>query len=189
MLTYSVFIYLLLVAIVKLSCLLLYSRLFSPNRMMKWFIFAGIYIIAGVYTGIFFGTVFECIPVQKSWHPELHGHCMRHSTLSYASGAINVLSDIYVLILPIPCVWQLNMEFYHKIRILLILGLGVLYDVSISSNICDSANLLCCSACATSIIRLRMTYKLDSRDTTWNLFQFTVWAWVFLKHLFSRCLG
>lgn len=177
MLTYSAYIYLLLVLVIKLSCLLFYRRVFSPSKRMKWAISAGIYVIVAAYAGVFFSTVFECIPVQKLWHPELHGHCMRPKVLPYASGAINVISDIYVLVIPIPCIWELNLKLYRKLRVLLIFGLGVLYDDSISKDPCHNADFLLRSVCVTSIIRLTMTYRLyGSSDETWNLFQIGIWA-------------
>ena len=65
---------------------------------MKWFIHGGIFTILAAYIGLEFSTIFECSPVSRSWHPELPGHCLPVQGLPYASGAIIVVSDIYVLL-------------------------------------------------------------------------------------------
>lgn len=177
MVAYSEYIYLLLVLVVKLSCLLFYQRIFSPSRKMRWLILAGMCLIGGTHTGLFFSALFECIPVQKSWRPELQGHCLPPKGLPYASGAINVVSDIYVLVIPIPCIWELHMQFHRKLRLMIIFGLGVLWVDSISDISDDNVDWHSCSACITSIIRLSMTSKVfSSSDRTWNIYQVTFWA-------------
>lgn len=93
---------------------------------MKWSIYAGIFAVLGLYTGLFFSTVFECTPIRKSWNVLTPSHCLKPKGLPYASGAINVVSDIYVLLLPIPCIWGLNMNLGRKLRVLSVFGLGIL---------------------------------------------------------------
>ena len=112
---------------IKLSCLFFYRRVFDPSQRMKRLIEGGILVIFLTYIALFFSTVFECTPIRKSWNPLLPGHCLKPRGLPYASGAINVASDIYVLILPIPCIWDLNMNITRKLRILSLFSLGILY--------------------------------------------------------------
>ena len=115
-------------ASVKISCLLFYRRLFSPSRTMRILIDGGIIFVLAAYTALFFATIFQCDPIRKSWYARTPGHCFKSKRLPYTSGGINVLSDLYVLILPIPCVWQLNMRTSRKLKLISIFGLGLLYD-------------------------------------------------------------
>ena len=94
--------------------------------MAKWFIYAGMGFVVSAYIALFFATVFECSPVRRSWYPELPGHCLPVRGLPWASGAINVFSDIFVVVVPIPCIWQLNMKLQRKLRILAVFSLGTL---------------------------------------------------------------
>lgn len=111
----------------KISCLFFYRRLFSPSRKITIFVDGGVIAIPCGYTAPFsFATLFECIPVSKNWNRYEPGHCTRPKVLPYPSGAINIVSDLYVLILPIPCKWRLNMKLSRKLRILAIFGLGIL---------------------------------------------------------------
>ncbi|KAM0795823.1 hypothetical protein BDR22DRAFT_919339 [Usnea florida] len=174
-LIYSGFVYLLLVGIIKLSCLVFYRRVFSPSQTAKWFISAGMGFVVSAYIALFFANIFECSPVRKSWYPELPGHCLHPGGLPWASGAINVVSDIFVVVVPIPCIWQLNMKLQRKLRILALFSLGTF-------------------VCITSIVRLAMTAELynGSTDRTWYLFQISIWAsltpsWRLRKdHVFDR---
>lgn len=93
---------------------------------MKNFFWVGMCLIGGAYTAILFSTVFRCSPVQKAWNPELSGHCLPLKGFPYASGAINVISDFYILVILIPFIWSLNMKLHRKLRVLSIFGLGVL---------------------------------------------------------------
>ena len=122
------YIYMVLAAAIKLSCLLFYARVFSPDPKTRRFIHGGMVFILAAYTAMFFSTLFQCNPIQKAWYKTMPGYCLPPRGLPYASGVINVVSDIYVLVLPISCIWGLNMKTRRKLRTLATFGLGILYD-------------------------------------------------------------
>lgn len=126
-LTISTYIYLALAGIIKLSCLLFYRRVFSPNKATLVCIYGGIWFVAISYTAMVFATIFECIPVRRTWNKLTPGHCYPAKILPYFSGALNVVTDIYVLVLPIPSLWHLNLKMSRKIRVMAIFALGILY--------------------------------------------------------------
>lgn len=133
-LTIAEYIYLVLAAAIKLSCLFFYWRIFSPNPKTLRFIQLGIGLIVAAYTAMFFATLFECSPIEKGWNQLTPGHCLPAKVLPYCSGAINVVTDLYVLILPIPCIWGLNVRLSRKLRTVAIFGLGILYDPSVTGK-------------------------------------------------------
>ena len=49
--------------------------------------------------------------------------------MAYIQGIFNVVSDFYLLILPIPVVWQLQMPSKRKIGVCAIFMTGILYVV------------------------------------------------------------
>lgn len=118
--------YLVLAAAIKLSCLLFYRRVFSPSAKTLFFIHAGIGFVVVSYAAILLATIFECTPIQKSWYPATAGHCFTPKILPYTSGAVNVVTDIYVLILPVPALLHLKLGTSRKIRVMAIFGLGIL---------------------------------------------------------------
>jgi hypothetical protein len=125
---------LVLAATIKLSCLLFYRRVFSPSRKTLGFIHFGIAFISAAYTAMFFSTLFQCLPIEKNWVELMPGHCLPQKVLPYCSGVINVASDLYVLILPMPCTWGLNLRLSRKLRATAIFSLGILYGPSTSGK-------------------------------------------------------
>ena len=127
MLVIAGWIYLPLVAAIKLSCLLFYWRVFGPSRTWKWVIGGSMCLLIVTYIALFFANLFECSPIEKNWNPLLrHGKCIPSSSLPYSSGVINVVSDLCVLIIPIPAVWSLNMKVQRKLRLIAIFSLAIL---------------------------------------------------------------
>ncbi|KAI1653873.1 hypothetical protein F4813DRAFT_373072 [Daldinia decipiens] len=156
--TIATFIYLILSTCIKLTFLFLYRRIFSPQTKSKYFIYGAIYFVVCLNTALLFTTIFECSPVARSWNSALDGHCINPKILPYLSGVTSFLTDIYILILPIPLLWHLNMGRKRKFRLIAIFGTGLF-------------------ACVSSVIRLAMTPVLSSSlDATWNISNITVWG-------------
>lgn len=111
---------------IKLSFLFLYRRLFNLKLKAKWLINIGIVLCLLVNLGMFFGVVFFCIPVQKGWNNSLPGHCSDPAVLAYLTGAWNIVVDVYVLAVPVPLVWGLQMGKSKKARLVAVFGVGIL---------------------------------------------------------------
>ena len=68
-----------------------------------------------------------CHPRRKIWQPWLpEGHCFTYDTWNMASGVFNVVSDVTVLILPMPCLWKLQLPFKKKLTTIGIFAMGSL---------------------------------------------------------------
>lgn len=95
----------------KLSLFLLYYRLFAVHRWMKNLIYLGIGSTAMVYSAgtIVYGCL--CIPHRgQSWiEAVLSPRCHKQFIMvSYIGSPFNLLSDLYLLLLPLPAIWQLH---------------------------------------------------------------------------------
>lgn len=121
--SYSVIIF-----FVKLSLFLLYLSIFSTDRRTKLFIYVGITAIFVAYTGTFIAFGIMCLPSPgETWQSAaLATQCTDSQEVGYFQGAFNVVSDFYILIIPIPVVWRLQMPLRRKIGILLIFLTGFL---------------------------------------------------------------
>lgn len=88
----------------------------------------GIIFVACLNTALFFAVVFECTPIARSWDATIPGHCMDGTpgVLPWFSGATSSATDIFVLILPLPLLWGLNMSLAMKMRLLAVFSLGLL---------------------------------------------------------------
>lgn len=120
------YIYLLLAATIKLTFLFLYRRVFSPESTYKYAIDGGIAFIICATIALFFGSIFACVPVSRTWDEAVDGHCINPDGIDYLSGVVNAVMDLYILVLPMPLLWRLKMETRRKLKLSIVFGLGLL---------------------------------------------------------------
>lgn len=113
----------------KLSFLLMYYRIFRVPYFKRWAYIIGAFVIIWVIT-ITFVFIFICVPVQKLWYPQLPGRCVNQVGTWIANAASTILTDLAILILPIPQVWKLQLQKSQKIALTFAFGLGFLYVLS-----------------------------------------------------------
>jgi hypothetical protein len=110
----------------KLSFLMMYYRIFRFPYFKKWAYVIGGFIIAWVICIILL-FIFICVPVQKLWYPQLPGRCIYQVGTWVANATSTILSDLAILILPIPRVWKLQLKKREKIALTFAFSLGFLY--------------------------------------------------------------
>jgi hypothetical protein len=128
----------------KLSVLWFYRTIFDPQTRMRIVIHAGIIFNIISYTGLFFISLLACMPLERRWNPFVQGYCLPGGVTAYLSGAINVFTDAFVVFLPIPVIWRLNVTLSRKARALGIFSLGIMYgdfDLLKASTRSRSANI------------------------------------------------
>ena len=123
----SIQIYIPLTLSVKLRILSGYFRIFKISNTTKWLIWSGVTIISIFYTITFFVDVFMCKPIGKARYLNLLGKCDGYMDLSQSIRIFNIVSDFYILMIPIPIVIGLaGLSIARKIRIVILFGLGLL---------------------------------------------------------------
>lgn len=112
----------------KMSILLLYLRIFSPDRWTRLFIYLGIGVIFIYYTVTASVLVGLCIPRKGENWPRalLSSRCRDSMVITYVQGVFNIVSDFYVLVLPLPVVWKLQLPLRKKIAVSAIFMAGLL---------------------------------------------------------------
>jgi fucose permease len=108
----------------KSSILILYLRL-SRNahkllRVASWVTLVVVNLAGLVLT---FFNVFQCVPVSQVFAPI--GTCIPLITLYLASAPVNVITDIAILILPIPVLTAMQLPRKQKIILIATFGLGI----------------------------------------------------------------
>ncbi|KAF2262580.1 hypothetical protein CC78DRAFT_545766 [Lojkania enalia] len=144
---------------IKLSILSLYGRIF--HRTTGWFTptlyisasFIFLYTIPSVFT-----YLFRCLPIESLWTdlgPQRKISCINFQAgadtqaVIIAFGTINILTDWWVLLLPLPVVINLQLEKRAKWSICSLFLIGGF-------------------VCVVSIIRLVYARKVDSVDPSWD---------------------
>lgn len=109
----------------KLSVLLMYYRIFKFGyfKNATWII-GGLVVAWGV--AITFLTFFICYPVEKLWDASVPGRCMDKALVRLLNAISTILSDLVILVLPIPQVWKLQLRRSQKIALTIVFSLGSL---------------------------------------------------------------
>ncbi|KAI0486502.1 hypothetical protein F4859DRAFT_470568 [Xylaria cf. heliscus] len=146
--------------LIKASFLAFYMRIFSVNNR-GWihnFLLGMICFVALWTTAFFFAQLFACrLDFYAYWRSthDLLTKCVQTKQLFLALSITDFITDVALIIIPLPLIWQLNLSQRKKIAILLIFSLGA---VSV----------------AASLTRLIFTAKLVQRgfdpndDPIWN---------------------
>lgn len=123
--------YIVTLATIKLSILLMYYRIFRVASFKLPVSIVGC-IVATWAIVAFFITLFECAPISDFWStdPIYAPHCIHRLMLYDATAASNSILDIIILCLPIKMVWSLQLSLSKRIQILFTFLLGALYASS-----------------------------------------------------------
>lgn len=113
-------------AITKLTILLQYGRIIAvQNIRVTWIVVT--FLIVGWSVSQVFWVIFFCIPVNKNWNPSIPGTCGSMKLAWYINSGSGLLTDLVVLVFPLPVICKLNMLVRQKVLIMGLFGLGFLY--------------------------------------------------------------
>lgn len=112
--------------VTKLSILLLYLKLLAPGMKLRWAVYGILAFIATYTVALELTLLFGCHPILKLYHHYLKGSCWINLIAhALTQGVLNIVSDILVLIVPIPMVWSLQMSTKHKAGVVGIFATGL----------------------------------------------------------------
>lgn len=67
-----------------------------------------------------------CQPVQYNWDKSINGKCVGENTAYLIAGIVNLLIDTFIVILPMPQVFRLQMTLVKRVSIAGMFGLGAM---------------------------------------------------------------
>ena len=104
----------------KLSLFLLYYRLFSRRKWVRYLVYLGIGATALTYTVTTIVYGYLCLPRRgQGWiEAGLSSHCHKQFIMiAFVRGPFNLLSDLYLLLVPLPAIWQLHLPLRKRLGI------------------------------------------------------------------------
>ncbi|ESZ91556.1 hypothetical protein SBOR_8057 [Sclerotinia borealis F-4128] len=115
----------------KVSLCFSYLRILSMGqpkyRLLVWFVM--ILCILGHLAGTFV-LIFNCNPVQRSWHPATNpGTCLPVGPLFLGLAITSIVFDVIIFFLPIPFLYGLRMDKRRKFGIIAVFALGIFTTV------------------------------------------------------------
>lgn len=116
---------------IKLSLFLLYLEIFGSQRWMKYSIYLGITISGLFYFSLMTALLILCVPrdgqSQASYLSAIASpRCARSKTINLVGGVLNIVTDFYILVLPMPAVLSLQLSARKKI------GVGAIFLTGLS---------------------------------------------------------
>ena len=118
--------YSLAVALPKLSILALYLRIFTDKRyrISTWVLAA---IISGTAVAVSLTAIFQCSPVLYAWDKSIPGgSCINVAAFYVYCSVPNVITDIAVLLLPLPMIFKLHANQSQKVGLSIVFLLGAM---------------------------------------------------------------
>ncbi|KAJ5164294.1 uncharacterized protein N7500_006124 [Penicillium coprophilum] len=107
----------------KMSILLQYKRVFSTPRMrLACWIMIGVLGVYGTWTII--SAWANCVPLAKFGDPSVPGFCFDKKALWFSNSAIHIITDIVILIYPMPVLKSLQLPKRQKFALMAVFALG-----------------------------------------------------------------
>ncbi|KAH7392801.1 hypothetical protein BKA66DRAFT_456896 [Pyrenochaeta sp. MPI-SDFR-AT-0127] len=132
---------------VKLGILAFYYRVFVHPLFRKFVLATAAFIIAwGI--GITVTLFLACRPLATYWDVSVPGKCLVMVTFVYFTNISNLITDIWIFLMPVPMIWHLQLQTKKKMILSLIFCIGL-------------------ATCVVSSIRLTVVLGRGSADFTW----------------------
>ncbi|KAI3573011.1 hypothetical protein IWW34DRAFT_888009 [Fusarium oxysporum f. sp. albedinis] len=161
------YLYTMSIVLVKWSILALYWRIFGSVRSTRLPICILFGIISAWGIAVILVSTFQCLPVSAFWlrfdpngGSEMTYECPVNVRMFFIANAIpNIITDILILLVPVPGIWSLQLRTAKKIAVLGIFALGLFVT-------------------AVSFVRLYYVVALDfsSIDVTWLFSEEMMWT-------------
>lgn len=81
-----------------------------------------------------FMAIFSCIPIDLFWDKEKSGTCIKQADHFLAVAIPNVVTDVVIIFIPIPILWNLKMSISNKIGLIGIFLISGLYATSLDNE-------------------------------------------------------
>ncbi|KAI9807205.1 MAG: hypothetical protein M1825_005923 [Sarcosagium campestre] len=158
----SEIIYILALMLIKSSILLLYRRMFEAKGKVRWAVDATLGFTIAFSVACIFAIIFACNPIKKLWDSSItYGTCINPEPLAIAHAALNIFTDLLILVIPIPVVWTLQLGLRFRLQIILMFATGAF-------------------VCGVSFVRLVILTKGGADnfqpDATWARFDNNLWS-------------
>lgn len=114
----------------KCSILLLYLRLFKIVSWIRWACWGLLACVIIYCVSSMIATIFQCDPIVKAFNKSLPGTCIDLAKFWYANAGFSIATDIIILLLPMPLVYQLEVPRAQKIALMAVFAIGIFVVVT-----------------------------------------------------------
>jgi hypothetical protein len=119
------FLYKFTINLTKISILLLYRRVFITAKFRMACICVMTYVTCFAIC-VIIATALECNPVRRVYDKSVSGTCINLTAFWYSVAVNNILTDIVILLMPMPVIQTLRLPPRHKYGLMMMFALGAL---------------------------------------------------------------
>ncbi|KAF5668086.1 integral membrane protein [Fusarium heterosporum] len=109
----------------KATILLLMARVFAVEPRVAKGIRIFIWALLVAYLPIQILRIVNCYPIRTYWDPTVrNAHCLNQRKIFFSDLSLSIVTDLVILVAPIPLTWRLSLSIGKRIKIVLLLGAG-----------------------------------------------------------------
>ncbi|KAM5369066.1 hypothetical protein ACJZ2D_009161 [Fusarium nematophilum] len=127
---------------IQLDCT---CEVFGTFKRTMYATYTVMIVMIGYYLPVLIIKILICRPIAAFWDPTIKAECFNQRAIFVADTAISAVTDLAVLMLPIPAAVSLRMPWAKRLRVMAILGAGGI-------------------ATAASIVRMVLVVRLQQSD-------------------------
>ena len=109
----------------------MYKRLFD-NQLVRILVVVTGAVVSSWAVAVCATVAVTCVPVRKTWIPELSGRCIDLTAFYLGAQIPNILTDVVLFAIPIVPIMKLRLGRAQKVGLIVIFGLGFMYVPFIS---------------------------------------------------------
>ncbi|SCO92004.1 related to integral membrane protein [Fusarium oxysporum] len=142
-------------ACARLSLVAFFYHIFGVSSM-RYFLHGFVAFIIAWAISTYVPSIRTCWPISSFWDGT-NQNCIDLSKFYVGVAIGGIITDIGLMIIPLPYIWALKVPLYHKILIAIMLVFGSF-------------------ACFVTIIRLTKVITVDLTDPTWGTVDLMIWT-------------
>lgn len=96
---------------------------------MRYAYIAAMVIVTGWNIGQLFAIMFPCLPVAGFWDKTIEAKCQNTQIMVYVNAAGNMITDLIIIVLPLPALWKRHLPVAQKLAVFGIFGIGSMYGL------------------------------------------------------------
>ncbi|KAL3459556.1 hypothetical protein BJX64DRAFT_301163 [Aspergillus heterothallicus] len=145
------------ISFVKLSLLTFYCRVFPFRPFIMLAKGMAAFVLLWTFGGVL-SLFLRCKPIAYAWDPSIEdGKCSNTKVAYLVTGALNLVSDVVIVIMPMPYLLKLEMKPAQKIPLMATFGLGLF-------------------VCVTTIMRMNGMTVFNEADVTYSFSDTIIWS-------------
>ncbi|QDS74142.1 hypothetical protein FKW77_001177 [Venturia effusa] len=109
----------------KLSVLLMYTALIPTQSMTRWAQGIGLFVILWNSANVV-ASFLICRPLARNWNVTIPGTCGSEPRFYLAMGIVNIITDIALIVLPMPYLCNLRMSSHKKLVAMSMFSIGIM---------------------------------------------------------------